>query len=178
MNSDLDGGDPSADNVNSNGVEDSLGQELYRPCVGIVLANRQGRVFAGQRIDNPGGAWQMPQGGIDPGEAPAKAAVRELREETGIPQSKIERLAQIDDWLYYDLPSELVPKLWDGRYCGQKQKWFLFRFTGSDNDICIATEHPEFSEWRWLEPDELEVRIVPFKRQVYRQVIETFRSQI
>lgn len=143
----------------------------YRPCVGVMLANRDGNVFVGQRIDNPGPAWQMPQGGVDEGETPRDAALRELWEETGVPADKVEIVAETAGWVPYDLPHDLVPKLWKGRFRGQEQKWFLMRFTGEDADVNIDTEHPEFSEWRWLPPEELAGAIVPFKRAVYETVL-------
>ena len=150
----------------------------YRPNVGLMILNPAGRVFAGRRIDNPGPAWQMPQGGIDDGETPREAALRELVEETGIPESAVELLAEAPDWITYDLPPALVPKLWKGRYRGQMQRWFLLRFTGEDSIIGIATEHPEFSEWAWLEPAVLVERIVPFKRDVYAAVFAMFRDRM
>lgn len=150
----------------------------YRPCVGLMVVSRDGRIFAGQRIDNPGPAWQMPQGGVDAGEAPEDAALRELWEETGITADKVEILARTRDWIPYDLPHHLVPKLWKGRYRGQKQIWFLLRFLGEDSDIDIRTRHQEFSRWTWLDPEELLECIVPFKRDTYRQVIEEFRSLV
>lgn len=150
----------------------------YRACVGIVLANRDGRIFAGQRIDFEGAAWQMPQGGIDAGETPRQAALRELREETGVSEDLVVIEAEMADWVTYELPRDLVPKLWKGRFRGQKQRWFLMRFTGSDSQIVITTEPAEFSEWAWVEPDELVENIVPFKRDVYAQVIAEFRPQL
>jgi putative (di)nucleoside polyphosphate hydrolase len=146
----------------------------YRDCAGVVLVNPAGKVFAGQRIDNPGPAWQMPQGGIDRGEAPIDAAMRELGEETGVPRDAVEVLAETPDWITYDLPADLVPKIWKGRFRGQRQRWFLMRFTGADRLIDIRTRHPEFSRWAWMAPEDLTRRIVPFKRDTYRTVFEIF----
>lgn len=148
----------------------------YRPCAGVVLINAEGLVFAGQRIDSPALAWQMPQGGIDEGEKPGEAALRELWEETGVRAELVEKLAKTQDWVTYDLPSELLGKVWKGRYRGQKQKWFLFRFTGQDSDVNIATEHPEFSVWAWKPWQEVLEGIVPFKRAVYEEVFAEFRE--
>ncbi len=156
----------------------------YRPCVGVVLMNREGLVFAGQRIDNRGGApgaapaWQMPQGGIDPGEKPKEAALRELWEETGVTADLVEKIAKTEDWLTYDLPPELLGKVWGGKYRGQRQKWFLLRYLGRDDQVNIATEHPEFAQWRWIGADEMVASIVPFKRAVYEQVVAEFRSHL
>jgi len=147
----------------------------YRANVGLMILNPAGRVFAGQRLDNPGPAWQMPQGGIDAGETPLEAAYRELVEETGIPQTAVELLAEAPDWITYDLPADLVPRIWKGRYRGQRQRWFLMRFTGDDALIGIETEHPEFSTWDWIEPDRLVDLIVPFKRETYAAVMAAFR---
>ncbi len=149
----------------------------YRPCVGIVLA-REGRVFAGQRIDRDVEAWQMPQGGIDPGESPRDAALRELAEETGIPAAAVEIVAERPGVLTYDLPADLVPRIWHGRYRGQAQHWFLMRYLGRDEDIDIALPHAEFSAWSWREPDALVAGIVPFKRAVYAVVIDGFRGEL
>lgn len=146
----------------------------YRPCVGVMLANADGHVFVGQRIDSDAAAWQMPQGGIDPGEEPRDAALRELWEETGVHPDLVSITAETDGWIPYDLPHDLVPRIWKGRYRGQEQKWFLMRFQGRDEDVNITTEHPEFSEWRWLAPDQLVDNIVPFKRSVYRGVLDQF----
>ena len=150
----------------------------YRPCVGIMVCNRDGGIFAGQRLDSSFGAWQMPQGGVEKGEEPEKAAFRELEEETGIPKHAVSIVAQTEDWIPYDLPHHLVPKLWKGRYRGQKQKWFLMQFTGDDNLININTDVPEFSEWAWLPADKLLDAIVPFKRDTYERVIRELKAQI
>lgn len=147
----------------------------YRPCVGVVLVNADGGIFAAQRIDTQARAWQMPQGGIDDGEAPRDAALRELEEETGVPANLVTVEHETSDWLPYDLPADLVPKLWKGRFRGQQQKWFLLRFHGTDDDINIETQTPEFSEWRWVDTETLLGNIVPFKRPVYEKVVEAFR---
>jgi len=144
----------------------------YRHCAGIVLLNGKGAFFAAQRIDMPG-AWQMPQGGIDKGESPRQAALRELEEEIGTARGTV--LAESADWLTYDLPPELLGKALKGRYRGQKQKWFAVRFDGQDDDIDIhGVEHPEFDAWRWMAPAAILEAIVPFKREVYRRVFEEF----
>ena len=138
--------------------------------VGIILLNEANKVFVAKRIDNPKNFWQMPQGGIDEGETPEAAAFRELSEETGIHHSKARLLGKTKDWLSYDIPVDLIPKLWGGRYRGQKQKWFAFEFLGKDSDINIVTEEPEFSEWAWKSRDNLLSSIVPFKLDVYQRV--------
>lgn len=148
----------------------------YRPCVGLLLLNRAGRIFAGQRTDSAQDAWQMPQGGIDDGETPREAALRELGEETGIAPHLVEVLRESAQWLPYDLPRHLVARLWHGRYRGQRQRWFALRFLGTDADINIATPHPEFRRWAWMAPDELVARIVPFKRDTYAQVFTEFQD--
>ena len=142
----------------------------YRKNVGMVLINTNGHIFAGKRIDNNTDAWQMPQGGIDDGETPEVAAFRELSEETGIHHSKARLIAATSGWLSYDIPLELIPKLWNGQYRGQEQKWFAFEFQGTDSDIDIVTEEPEFSEWAWKSKNDLLSSIVPFKVEVYQKV--------
>ena len=150
----------------------------YRPCAGVMLLNSESKVFVGQRIDTVLEAWQMPQGGIDPGEDPRDTAVRELGEETGIAPEHLELVAEAPDELFYDLPPELVAKVWKGKYRGQRQRWFLYRFTGEDADVNIATEHPEFRAWRWADPADLPHIIVPFKRELYAQVLAAFRNYL
>lgn len=146
----------------------------YRPGVGLLLLNREDKVFVAKRIDMRTEAWQMPQGGIDEGENPRATALRELEEETGIPPAKATIIAESDGWVTYDLPPELVPNVWGGKYRGQKQKWFALRFMGEDSDINIETEHPEFHEWKWAELHELPALIVPFKRELYEKVVAEF----
>ena len=149
----------------------------YRPCAGIMLVNSNNLIFVGQRLDGRGsGIWQMPQGGIDPGEDPAAAALREMEEEIGTGNAKI--IAEARDWLTYDLPPDLAPKVWRGRYRGQKQKWFLLRFLGQDGEINLQTKHREFSAWKWTDSDTLIKEIIDFKRDIYRQVRTAFSAHL
>lgn len=150
----------------------------YRPCAGIMLVNNDGKVFVGQRLDSSADAWQMPQGGIDPGEEPEQAAYRELGEETGIAPHLVEVIARSREEHLYDLPADLMGKMWGGKYRGQRQFWFLMRFMGTDTDINIETDHQEFRTWRWTSAESLEGLIVPFKRRLYRAVVEEFRPLI
>jgi putative (di)nucleoside polyphosphate hydrolase len=143
-----------------------------------MLVDREGRVFVGQRLDSTLEAWQMPQGGIDPGEDPLDTAVRELGEETGIAPEHVALIHAADGWFTYDLPPELVGKAWKGKWRGQTQRWFLFRFLGRDADVNIATAHPEFRAWRWIDPDDLPRLIVPFKRDLYEAVLAAFRPHL
>jgi putative (di)nucleoside polyphosphate hydrolase len=151
----------------------------YRPCAGIMLANRDGKIFVGQRIDSISNiAWQMPQGGIDDGEEPEQAALRELEEETGISHDLVDILARSKEEYLYDLPEELIGKLWKGQWRGQRQWWFLLRFKGEDSDVNIFTKHQEFSEWQWVEAAELPGLIVPFKRRIYEGLVAEFAELI
>ena len=143
-----------------------------------MLLNRDGKVFVGQRIDALVEAWQMPQGGIDDGEDAEQAALRELGEETGIAPDKVTLIATAPDELYYDLPEDLVGKVWKGKWRGQRQRWFLYRFLGDDADVNIATEHQEFKAWDWIAPETLPDVIVPFKQQLYRDVLAAFASHL
>lgn len=171
--------------MSESGDEQLAGGLPYRPCVGIMLVNAEGKVFVGQRLDRrensgaKGEFWQMPQGGIDEGEDLRTAALRELAEETGIPADRVTVVAQTDEELLYDLPEALLGKLWNGRFRGQRQHWLLLRFRGDDTDVRLDAHDPaEFEAWRWVEPDELPDLIVPFKKEVYRSVLERFRGLI
>ena len=152
----------------------------FRPCVGTMVLNREGRAFIGRRTEGPEHvdmihAWQMPQGGVDPAEEPWPAALRELYEETNI--RSVERLAEVADWLTYDIPREIVGEAWKGKYRGQTQKWFAVRFTGDDSEIDVnhpPGHKPEFTDWRWERLEELSTLIIPFKRQVYERVVKEF----
>ena len=154
------------------GADRNGGRNGYRRGVGLALFNRAGLVFAAQRIDTPGEAWQMPQGGIDKGELPRQAAFRELKEEIGTDKAEI--VAELDEWLSYDLPGEVAGRIWRGGFKGQTQKWFALAFTGSDADIDLATPSPEFKAWRWMQLDAVCDAIVAFKRPVYERVAREF----
>ena len=149
---------------------------LYRRGVGVMLLNGEGLVWVGRRIDNRDEAWQMPQGGLDPGEEPWTGALRELEEETGIPPHLVEKIADHPQQLRYDIPEAIASKLWGGKWRGQIQDWYLVRFLGDDEAVDIATEHPEFSHWKWVAPDLLPELIVPFKRDMYRAILDGFRD--
>lgn len=152
----------------------------YRACAGIMLVNKAGQVFVGQRIDKApeNDAWQMPQGGIDKGETPREAALRELTEETGVSAELVDVIAQSTEEHYYDLPLELMGKIWGGKYRGQRQTWFLMRFKGEDKDVNIGTKHAEFSKWQWVSPAQLPQMIVPFKKRLYEAVVAEFEALI
>jgi putative (di)nucleoside polyphosphate hydrolase len=153
---------------------------LYRPCVGTMMVNAAGLVFVGKRIDGADtDFWQMPQGGVDPGEDLTDAALRELHEETGVRRKHLTVLGMLEDEIFYDLPPDLQGKMWGGKYLGQRQYWFLVRFTGEDRHIDLeAHKHPEFCAWQWVEPERLPDLIVPFKRGVYEAVVAGFRDRI
>ena len=143
-----------------------------------MIVDAAGRVFVGQRIDTVVEAWQMPQGGIDPGEEPLAAAIREVGEETGIAPRHLRLIAEAPGEFFYDLPPDLVGKVWKGKWLGQRQRWFLFRFNGLDEDVDIATKEPEFRAWRWIDPADLPTVIVPFKAQLYRDVTAAFAGHL
>ena len=152
-------------------------EKNYRPCVGIVLINN-GSIFAGQRLDYKSDAWQMPQGGIEENESPIRAAIRELKEETGIKKKHIKIILESKNWINYDLPKELIPKLWNGKFVGQSQKWFAMEFLGSDSDVNINTKNPEFSKWQWMTKNKLLDSIVPFKKKVYENILSQFSAKL
>jgi putative (di)nucleoside polyphosphate hydrolase len=148
----------------------------YRPAVGVMLLNREGKVFVAQRLDSTLEAWQMPQGGLDKGEDEVAGALRELEEETGIGPKHVEIVARLPEPLYYDLPDELLGKIWKGKWRGQRQTWFLCRFTGTDADVNIDTPEPEFRAWKWADPQDLPSMIVPFKRKLYEDLLSAFSA--
>lgn len=147
----------------------------YRPCVGVMLINAEGQIFAGERLDTPD-AWQMPQGGVDAGESLEEAALRELEEEIGVRADQVRVLNSTQDWVFYDLPEHLMGKAWGGRYRGQKQHWFLMELVAGEEAIDIATPHPEFGRWKWTDTASLLTEIVPFKREVYQTVVNQLLS--
>ncbi|PJI93096.1 putative (di)nucleoside polyphosphate hydrolase [Yoonia maricola] len=157
---------------------DEIAQLPYRPCVGIMLANPRGHIFVAQRKDRDTDAWQMPQGGVDKGENARDAALRELEEETSIAPNLVAIEGESEGLIRYDIPHALVPNIWKGRYRGQEQKWYLMRYHGLDNQIDLHTNHPEFTAWQWMPADKLVAHIVPFKREVYKQVLAEFSHKL
>jgi putative (di)nucleoside polyphosphate hydrolase len=141
-----------------------------------MLLNPEGLIFGAQRLDSDSPAWQMPQGGIDPGENPGLAALRELEEEISVTPDLVGPLAETRDWLTYDLPHDIVPRIWGGKYRGQQQRWFVMRYLGTDAQIDLATAEPEFSAWRWMRAADMLAAIVPFKRDIYANVMDEFRD--
>lgn len=160
--------------LQSNAVPAHLTSLPYRIGVGMMVFNAKGEVFVAKRLDTTTEAWQMPQGGMDPGESPSIAAIRELKEEIGT--DKVEIIRESADWYTYDLPDDLIGKIWDGQFRGQKQKWFALRLTGDESDINIHTDEPEFAEWKWIDMRMLPDIIVPFKRTLYRALVSEFRT--
>ena len=148
----------------------------YRPCVGVMLVNDKNKVFVARRIDTKVEAWQMPQGGIDEGEEAKDCAFREMEEEIGTGNAEI--IAEYNGWLEYDLPDHLLGKVWKGKYRGQKMRWFLMRYLGKDSDINLETEHPEFSEWKWIDIENLADDIVEFKKPLYRKLVQYFTPMV
>ena len=152
--------------------------EDYRPNVGMMIINQKKEIFVGKRIDHPSNFWQMPQGGIDAQEIPSIAALREMDEEVGITKNKVDLLTESKDWYYYSIPSDLAKTLWKGKYKGQRQKWFLYKFKGTEKDINIHTEHPEFSDYKWVTKDFLVPNIVPFKKKIYEKLLLEFKDYL
>ena len=150
----------------------------YRPNVGMMIINQKKEIFVGKRIDHPSNFWQMPQGGIDAQEIPSVAALREMNEEVGIKKNKVDLLTESKDWYYYSIPSDLAKTLWKGKYKGQRQKWFLYKFKGTEKDINIHTEHPEFSDYKWVTKDFLVPNIVPFKKKIYEKLLLEFKDYL
>ena len=150
----------------------------YRPAAGIMLVNRDGKIWVGQRLDSKLEAWQMPQGGLDDGEDAQEGALRELEEETGISRDLVEIVARAPHELTYDLPDDLIGVVWKEKWRGQRQTWFLARFLGTDEDVNLQTAHPEFRAWRWADVGDLPAMIVPFKKKLYEDVIAAFREHL
>lgn len=148
----------------------------YRKCVGVMLLNEDKHILVGKRLDSKLDAWQMPQGGIEKGEDPETAALRELEEEIGT--ANVDIICESESWYDYDIPDELIPNFWGGKFRGQTQKWFLAEFQGNDEEINIATEEPEFSDWKWAEPITLPIIIVPFKRELYKELVNEFSNYL
>ncbi|MEC9183148.1 MAG: RNA pyrophosphohydrolase [Pseudomonadota bacterium] len=157
-------------------TEPAVDERPFRPCVGIFLINSDGKIFVGARNDLPGDHWQMPQGGIDEGETPEVAAFREMEEEIGT--AKAEIISAYENWIYYRLPPELSKTAWKGRFQGQKQKWFALRYLGTDGDINIETEYPEFRAWKWADLEELPEMTVDFKQPAYEEIRAAFRNVV
>lgn len=158
--------------MNSSDADDLI----YRPGVGMMVVNDDGHIFVADRSDMSGSAWQMPQGGIDEGETPVAAALRELAEEVGT--NRFELIAETYNWLTYDFPADIKKQTWKGRYRGQRQKWFLFSFTGTDDDIDLNAHNCEFNNWKWIEPETVLELIVPFKRKLYEDVLDSFSKPL
>ena len=155
-----------------------LNPREYRSNVGMMIINKKKEIFVGKRIDHPSEFWQMPQGGIDSQEKPEVAALREMEEEVGIKKNKVKLIYQITDWYYYSIPKDLAQTLWEGQYKGQRQKWFLYEFKGTERDINIHTEHPEFSDYKWVTKDFLVPNIVPFKKEIYNKLLKEFKNYL
>ena len=148
----------------------------YRPCVGLLVINVEGLIFAGKRMDSNSKAWQLPQGGIEKGESILDAGLREMKEEIGT--NNVTFIGEMEEWLKYDLPKNLIYRLWDGRYRGQTQKWLAYKFLGEDKEININTKNPEFSDWKWINANELPELAIPFKREIYKKVLKTYSKYL
>lgn len=153
-----------------------INSELYRPCVGILIYKKNYGFWAGKRLDQFKNSWQLPQGGIDEGEMADDAMARELYEETNITSFKV--IDKIDNWLYYDLPKDLVKNFWNGQYIGQKQQWYLLEFTGDDSEINIKTKIAEFSDWGWYKTDFILKNIVDFKLNIYQEIFNKWPERL
>ena len=159
-------------------IDDTIPDHLYRKGVGIVLINKDRKIFVGKRIDSKFNAWQMPQGGIDVGENEDIALFREVKEETGINKSNIHILAKSNQYYYYNLPYKLQKKFWGGKYLGQKQRWYAANFIGRDSDINISTQDPEFCQWQWINHDKTNEFTVEFKREMYQNIFDEFAQYL